>query len=173
MYVILPGTTTVLCIPIIVISTTGHRANSLSALDRQMQRGVLLYAVIIGSLSSALHSSDAAGARRRQKMDSVNDFLRSHNIPMSLQRRIRAFYDFSFSSQQDAGDHGMLDDLPSALKMRLMVSMNHRRIRTIPIFNSCPDECVLAIIERLKGSLSVPGEYVVNSGQWGTNLGAS
>ena len=132
--------------------------------------GVLLYAVIIGSLSSALHSSDAAGARRRQKMDSVNDFLRTRNIPMSLQRRIRDFYDFSFSSQQDAGDHGLLDDLPPALRMRLRVSMNHRRIRMIPIFASCPDECVLAIIERLKGVLAVPGEYIVNSGQWGTNL---
>ena len=132
--------------------------------------GVLLYAVIIGSLSSALHSQDAAGAIRRRKMDAVNEYLIRHRVPKSLTRRIRDYYDYMFAARHAFGEQNLLNDLPRSLQIRLNVSMNHRRIRKIPIFDSVPDECVLAIIEKLKSVVTIPGEYIVNSGEWGTKL---
>lgn len=103
-------------------------------------------------------------------MDAVNEYLVRHRVPTSLTRRIRDYYDYMFAARHAFGEQQLLHDLPRSLQIRLNVSMNHHRIRKIPIFNNVPDECVLAIIEKLKSVITIPGEYIVNSGEWGTNL---
>ena len=127
--------------------------------------GVLFYAVVIGSLSSAIHNMDIQGAQQRQKMDALNAFLRRQQVPRVLARRIRDYYEYIWvSHQKDGGDGGVLKDLPAPMKMRLKVAQNHARIRKIPVFADVPQECVLALIERLHSTIAVPGEYVVNCG---------
>jgi len=127
--------------------------------------GVLFYAVIIGSLSSAIHNMDIQGAAQRQKMDSLNSYLQRNNVPRILARRIRDYYEYIWvNHQKDGGDGGVLKDLPGSMKMRLKVAQNHNRIRSIPVFTDVPQECVLALIERLRSTIAVPGEYVVNCG---------
>jgi len=113
--------------------------------------GVLFYAVIIGSLSSAIHNMDTQGAAQRSKMDSLNSYLQRQNVPRILARRIRDYYEYIWvNHQKDGGDGGVLKDLPAPMKMRLKVAQNHNRIRKIPVFEDVPQECVLALIERLR-----------------------
>ena len=57
--------------------------------------------------------------------------------------------------QKDGGDGGVLKDLPGSMKMRLKVAQNHNRIRSIPVFTDVPQECVLALIERLRSTIAV------------------
>ena len=82
--------------------------------------GVLFYAVIIGSLSSAIHNIDIQGTQQRQKMDSLNSYLRRQQVPRVLARRIRDYYEYIWRShQKDGGDGGVLGDLPLSMKIRL------------------------------------------------------
>ena len=43
--------------------------------------GVMMYAVIIGSASSALANLDSGNAERRQKLDSINQYMRQRHVP--------------------------------------------------------------------------------------------
>ena len=48
--------------------------------------GVLMYAVIIGSASSALANLDSGNAERRQKMEAIKQYMRQRHVPHSLQK---------------------------------------------------------------------------------------
>ena len=91
------------------------------------------YAVIIGSLSSTIHNMDATGELRRRKMEALNQYLRFQRVPKLLQRRIRDYYEYLWTSHQKTG----LAPGSTIVSMRLkvahpilasVVAQNHERI---------------------------------------------
>jgi hypothetical protein len=102
--------------------------------------GVLLYAIIIGSASSALSNLDSANAERRQKLDSINQYLRQRRVPDDLQKRIRAYYDYMWSSHQSLNENGgVMTDLHPSLQLELHICLNRKLIENVPMFQMITD----------------------------------
>ena len=55
--------------------------------------GVVMYAVIIGSASSAVTNLDAGNAAKKEKVEGINRYLRQRMVPKDLQRRIKEYYE--------------------------------------------------------------------------------
>eukprot|EP00924_Labyrinthula_sp_SR-Ha-C_P008818 snap_masked-scaffold_2-processed-gene-3.6-mRNA-1 protein AED:1.00 eAED:1.00 QI:0/-1/0/0/-1/1/1/0/679 len=134
--------------------------------------GVFMYAFIIGSASNSLANWDSEKAERRQKLESVNQYLRQRNIPLTLQKRIRAFYDYLWSSQSSASSReGLLSDLHDTLWLELHISLNRKLVEQVPMFKIMKEtECVIDMIERLRNKIFIPGEYLVLQGEVGSEM---
>lgn len=134
--------------------------------------GICMYAVIISSLSSLLSNLDVEKAERKKKQDSIRQFLRQKKVPLSLQRRIQAYYEYLWSSQQNVSSReGLLGDLHQTLWLELHISLNRKLIDKVKIFKSVKDPaCVVDIIEKLTPKIFIPGEYVFMEGELSSEM---
>jgi hypothetical protein len=123
--------------------------------------GVLMYAVIIGSASSALSSLDSDSTEKRNKLDGINEYMRQRNVPQGLRKRIREFYEYMWSSHQSLDHGGIMAELHDTLRLQLHIALNRKLILSIPMFKEITDSsCLIDIIERLKPKIFIPGEFV-------------
>ncbi|CEO99112.1 Cyclic nucleotide-binding domain-containing protein [Plasmodiophora brassicae] len=130
--------------------------------------GCMMYAFIIGSMTTALQNLDALGVEKRTKLERIYQFLKARDIDRTLQTRILDYYDYAYDNTL----HGveLLDDLHSALKIRLDLALNQKLINNVPMFRNLSRNCILSIIERLHLKMFLPKEYICLKGEPGTEM---
>lgn len=126
--------------------------------------GVIMYAVIIGSLSSALQAMDHKNHQHNQQMERITTFMRYNKVPGYLQRAIKQFYEYKWSRPAVDGGH-VVADLPSVLKIRLKVFLNREALGHVPVFRELPPECMIALIQHVKQVTIFPNEHTTHQGE--------
>ena len=133
--------------------------------------GAVFYAIIIGSLSSALSNLDSTNAIRHRKIESIELYMRHAGVPGYLRRAIMGYYDYVWAcSRQNIGDLDLFKELPASLRLRLKVALRHKRVVEIPLFQYLPAPCLIALISEMTSTIALPGEYIVKSGTYGEKM---
>jgi len=134
--------------------------------------GVIVYAVIIGSFTSALSNLELENAERKKKLDGITQYMRQRNVPHALQKRIREYYEYMWSSHQSTnGGEGIMSDLHRTLRLELQISLNKKIIQNVSLFKSIQSsDCVIDMIENFVPKIFIPGEYIVLEGDIGTDM---
>ena len=134
--------------------------------------GVVMNAIIIGAASSALQNLDAGGAERREKLENITRYMRQRNVPKDLQKRIREYYEYMWSSHQSLNaDGGVMNDLHHSLTLELNIILNRKLIENIPMFRVITNtNCLIDLIEKLIPKIYIPGEYIVLEGEAGDEM---
>jgi CRP-like cAMP-binding protein len=132
--------------------------------------GVLMYAVIIGSLSSAVHSIDTQNNDVQKRMEQIELYMRKQGIPVYLRQAIREFYDYRYGSGFAKNVEEVFVDLPLFLKMRLKVSLSRHHIRKIKLFDGVSPMCMISLIQKLESVIALPKEYLMHQGKIGSQL---
>jgi hypothetical protein len=130
--------------------------------------GLMVYAVIIGSASSALQNMDMDAANRRQILEAATSFMRSRKVPMFFQKIIKDFYDHLWESPREVND--VFADLPPTLRARLSIVMNRDLIDRIPVLQMIPIDVYIRTVQRFQKSTFLPGEYIIRQGDAGDTL---
>ena len=128
--------------------------------------GMLMYASIIGAITSAVSVLDASGIERSQKLERVRTFLFEHHVTKDLQREIVNFYNWSFTAAQR--DPPELSELPVILKMKLELALKQDTVVAVPLFRKLHATCVLGIVHNLKSGVALPTEILFAAGGEGT-----
>jgi voltage-gated potassium channel len=132
--------------------------------------GLLVYAFIIGSATTALSMLDLAGQERRHKLEVITSFLHARSVPHELQKKIIDFYEY-LHSRHDAGVSGAaFGGLHTMLRHELVFEINREMIQKVPMFNDINTECILALIENLKSRVYLPKEVVCAAGERGEEM---
>ena len=85
--------------------------------------GLMLNAFVIGSMASALSTMDSKRAVSSAKIETINAYLRIHNVPHDTRAHILEFYEYLYTSSQS-----MVRVWPRGLwRMRARA---HARVRT-------------------------------------------
>ena len=135
--------------------------------------GVLMYAVIIGSASSALANLDSGNAEKRQKMEAIKQYMRQRHVPRDLQKRIREYYEYMWSSHQSLNEKegGIISDMHHTLRLELHIALNRKLIQNIPMFKAISDsDCLIDLIEKLEPRICIPGEFICLEGDMGRDM---
>jgi len=130
--------------------------------------GLVVYAVIIGSASSALQNLDADAAVRREVLESATNFMRARNVPLFFQKIIKDYYDHMWQSPRDADE--VFADLPASLRARLSIVINRDLVDRIPLLQLIPAEVYIRTVHRLEKATFLPGEFVLRQGQVGDSI---
>jgi potassium voltage-gated channel Eag-related subfamily H protein 7 len=97
--------------------------------------GVLLYAFVISSATTALTEADSHRAEYRKKTTPMFDYLRRHGVSKHLAARIREFYEYLwFSHDSLAQNDDFFLNLHPSLRLELQIEINTRLISQVPVF---------------------------------------
>lgn len=130
--------------------------------------GLVVYAVIIGSASSALQNMDADASTRREVLESASNFMQARKVPLFFQKIIKDYYEHMWQSPRDADE--VFADLPPTLRARLSIVINRDLVDRIPLLQLIPADVYIRTVHRLERATFLPGEYVVKQGQAGDSI---
>eukprot|EP00736_Rhodelphis_marinus_P009361 Rmarinus@m.18252 len=129
--------------------------------------GVLMLASIIGGVTSALQNIDDENRDRQQHAESLALYMRQAQIKPELQREIRDYYMYLWSSPQVLKERSFLDDLHPALQAQLSLATNRPLLEQVPMFQDVKADCLMAIADVLESRIYLPGEFIVIRGEQG------
>lgn len=126
--------------------------------------GVATNAVMISHMTSTLANIDATAVQRRQKLDTLNQYLRIRRVPTGLRQRISAYYEYLWSRNHTLDDKEMLGEMPSSLQLQLALVLNRALFTKVPLFREMETGCIVAFVHHLRPFIALPGLLLVKQG---------
>eukprot|EP00736_Rhodelphis_marinus_P006066 Rmarinus@m.21456 len=134
--------------------------------------GVMMYAFIIGSASSALSSIDDRNPERTEEFESLKKYFRQRKVPRAIQNKIKDYFEYLWSRDELDGMEGQrfLSKLHPHLRDMLLVAVNEEMVQRVPIFQGISRRCLITLIQKLKSEIHLPGEFIVVEGEIGNEM---
>ena len=132
--------------------------------------GVIMYSFVIANIVSTITNLDARGAVLREKMNSIESYMRQRKLPVDLQQRIRTYYHFVWNRHREVGEKEILTDLPDTLKVDVFVHINSEIIEKVPLFQGASPEFIQAIALKLKPRVYAPNEKIIKQDSVGDEM---
>lgn len=59
--------------------------------------GIFIFATVVGQLGSVITNRNQTRQSFERMLDNAKNYMRVHNVPQSLQRRVQRWYDYAWS----------------------------------------------------------------------------
>lgn len=132
--------------------------------------GAAAYGYLIGNLASLLTNIDVAKANFRDKMGKVENFVRFHHVPKSIQEEIHNYYQYLWENRRGFSDSDILEELPHSLKLKIALYLNKDVIEKVPLFKHANRQLISQIALHLQPAIYLPGEYIFKAGDYGEEM---
>jgi len=134
-----------------------------------MGLGAAMYGYIIGNVASLLANLDVSRARHLNRIETINNFMRDHEVPRELQARVRDYYNYLWESRIGQQSE-MLDDLPKPLHIEIALHVNRNILRKVPLFEDANESFLRELVLHLDPMVFVPGQALMRRGEVGHQL---
>lgn len=131
---------------------------------------ISVYAVVIGSASTAISNLQAPQLERRRALAPLNDYMRQARVPERLRARVNSFFEYRAQSLLGLAESDVLDRMPVSLSVELSIALNARLFTRVPLFSACEHTLLLAMVARLEPLIFVPGDVIITQGEEGRAL---
>ncbi|KAI9336131.1 cyclic nucleotide-binding-like protein [Obelidium mucronatum] len=131
--------------------------------------GAILYATIVGLISSAAISFDAPGKLYRQRIDELKEYLTWKEIDKSTKKKLLQYYEFKYRGKYFE-ELSLLGDLNESLR-REVASFNCKRLlEKVPFLKrnmgDGRDDLFLGkLASALLPSFFIPGDFIFHQGE--------
>ncbi len=129
--------------------------------------GVGMYGYVIGNVASMLANLDMAKAAFQGRMEEINAYMRSKRLPLPMQAKIRAYYDYMWEIHQSTGEESTLDKLPMSLSLEVQLYLNRGILAKVPFFRDANEIFIREIITKLRHHTFLPGDFIMRKGEYG------
>lgn len=131
---------------------------------------LLLNAIVIGSMASALSSMDSKKAIAAGKLETIGAYLQMNKVEATLKGQILEFYEYLYTSSQSMENLRLYQDLPPSLASRLAISVHRRMLSRCALLAGLSSDALLGILSRLRPRIYVPAQIIIVDGQPHTAL---
>ncbi|MEH6549841.1 MAG: ion transporter [Pseudomonadales bacterium] len=135
-----------------------------------MLSGASLYAFIIGGVASLLSNLQAAKNTHWEHMESVEQYLRSRQVPAYLGDSVHNYYEYLWESRKGLNEAALLEDLPESLRIEIMLHLAKDVLEKVPLFRHCSPFLRNTLLNALQPVTYAPGNYLAREGEVGKNL---
>lgn len=132
--------------------------------------GVGVYGIIIGQISRLMMLADKYTEKRKEKMNTLHQYMKHYNIPPSLQKQVYSFYNHLLQKNITEEDSTVISDLPQALQNELNIYTKIKLIKNVHIFKECTTPCLKLIAQKLEQTFHCPNEYIIRKGDHGEEM---
>jgi len=129
--------------------------------------GVAVYGYVIGNVASILANIDPSRSRFVERMERLSAFIKYHNIPSHLQRRLREYYAYMWDKRLGYEESTVLAGLPPSLHTDVSLFLKRDIIQGVPFFQDANEELIRDIALSMKPVIYLPGDYVFRAGENG------
>ncbi|KAK2163989.1 hypothetical protein LSH36_71g07022, partial [Paralvinella palmiformis] len=105
--------------------------------------------------------------------DGAKSYMRNHNVPQAMQRRVQRWYDYAWSRyvyytlgrMNGGGDINSLGLLPDKLKTELALHVNLETLKKVTIFQECEPEFLHDLVLKMRAFIFTPGDLICRKGE--------
>ncbi|KAJ3409123.1 hypothetical protein HDU80_002753 [Chytriomyces hyalinus] len=136
--------------------------------------GALLYATLVGLISSAAISYDASGRLYRQKIDELTEYLHWKNIDTDTKKRLLQYYEFKYKGKYFE-EKNLLADMNESLRREISSITCKQLIEKVPFLKreirDGRDGLYLGkIATALIPATFIPGDRIICQGEQATHM---
>jgi hypothetical protein len=129
--------------------------------------GVGMYGYIIGNVATLIANLDTARATYQEKMEEINDFLRTRRVPGLLQKRVRDYYAYLWETRKSVTSVSITEELPHTLSMEILLFLNQKILQKVSLFQSANEIFIREIVQVLQPMVFLPADYIIRQGEFG------
>lgn len=132
--------------------------------------GVGMYGFIIGNVANILSKGNPARAQFFSNLEQLKTFVNYRNIPISLQKKIRDYYNYIWKKKLGFDESIFLSNLPVGLQNEVSVYLKREILEKIPLFSGVSDEFLKDVSLHMRPIVCVPDEFVFREGDYGNEM---
>ena len=114
--------------------------------------GVCMQAYMLGAAASEIANIDAHDSIKRQKFDSIKNYLRGKRVPYFLREPILEYYE-RVLTQMDADNDHLMAELPSSLKIQLALTLNADFLKGVSFFRNLEPRIIATLVLCLRSRI--------------------
>jgi voltage-gated potassium channel len=132
--------------------------------------GAGAFGYIIGNIATLLTNIDIVKTRHRERVDRVDNYMKSKKMPKRLQERVHHYYNYMWHTRKGYDDAEILAELPESFRYEFTLFLNKSIIEKVPMFKDADPSLLKEILYCLKPCLYAPGDAICSFGEIGDEM---
>ena len=132
--------------------------------------GVFFFAYFIGVIGSIDEVQSESARLFQAKMQYVRLSMVQHKLTGPLKQRVINFYHYQFEHCKGADEMGLLEELPEALHVDIMLHLAARVVEKVPFFSDAEEGFTSSLVKLLQPMVCGPGETIIGEGATGEEM---
>jgi voltage-gated potassium channel len=120
----------------------------------------LIFAIIFGNVSFAIESINAPFRREQNKLDMVEEFVRSYELSPHLEHKLYAYTNEIWHQSRGFDLTAIMSDVPISVRSEIMLHLHHALVSSVPLFNGCAERFLQHVIMNLKNLICLEGDFI-------------
>ncbi|TMS38697.1 hypothetical protein L596_005360 [Steinernema carpocapsae] len=131
--------------------------------------GILLFAVIVGSVGDMVANSNAYTSNLRNQLDGVKLYMGTRNVEQLLQKKALHYFGFMLNNRH-VDDKPIKRYLPAKLKHTMQLNIHQDMLKDVDLFKGSDDKLIYELVGKLKLHLFCPGDEICKRGDHGKEM---
>ncbi|UMM27422.1 hypothetical protein L5515_010717 [Caenorhabditis briggsae] len=132
--------------------------------------GLLLFAVIMGSVGDLVANANAVKTYWQTLMDGLKQYMTYRNLNESLQTKVLKYCEYEMAEETIMKEHEVRDELPTKLYGHVTTSIIGSSLVKSPLFRVSERSFLNDISELLEPHYFCPGDVVIEKGQFCSSM---
>jgi hypothetical protein len=132
--------------------------------------GASMYAFFIGNIASLVSNLDSTKAAFWNRVETVNQYLRTRRVSGELNQQVRNYYEYIWSRFRGMNERSLLADLPAPIRLEIFLQLTRELIDRVPLFKYCSAALRNVLLLALKPQIFVPDSLIVREGELGGGI---
>lgn len=132
--------------------------------------GAIFYSLLISNISMIVLSTNVGARTYRDKVQQVNEYMRSKSLPASLRDKVKDFYTVQYSEGKMFDEDKILRELSPSLRNEILAYNTRDLFSKVPLLFTAPEQFVKAIVPQLSLSVGLEGEKMIHENTTGDKM---
>lgn len=132
--------------------------------------GAIFYSLLISSISMILLSANIGARNYRDKLQQVNEYMKSKALPAALRTRVKDYFAVQYAEGKVFQEHQILGELTPVLRNEILLYNARDLLAKVPLFCTFTHRLTTAIVGHLQHHVALEGDGVIYEGESGNTI---
>lgn len=129
--------------------------------------GGMIFGILVGVVGTSITAGRMADQKYREQMEKIAEYMRIKQVPLSLRRRVRVFYENLYKQTSVFDEAEFLGKMSPQLKTETVQFIYRNVIGKVPILRGLPETIVHKICLALSPYTAIRGDVIMRDGDDG------
>ncbi|CAF0704862.1 unnamed protein product [Brachionus calyciflorus] len=133
--------------------------------------GVLVFALIVGSITEIIDDLNMKRSEFQEKVDGVKNYMQLAKVDTYLQERVIKWFNHSWSNNSGMDEKVIFEEfLPENLQAEIAMNIHLETLKRVNIFQDCEPGLLQQLVTRLKLRVYSPSDFICRKGDIGREM---
>lgn len=133
--------------------------------------GVLVFALIVGSVTDIIDDLNMKRRDFQEKLDGVKNYMQLANVDRNLQERVIKWFNHSWLNNSGMDEQVIFQEfLPENLQVEIAINIHLETLKRVHIFQDCEPGLLQQLVTRLKLRVYSPSDFICKKGDIGREM---